>query len=130
MLAKQGMSGVNKKNLSERDICTEFVKPALVKPGWDLQTQIREEVNLAKGRVIVSGRITKRGESKRADDLIHCKPNLPLAIIEAKDNDHAVGAGRQQAPGCADILKAVPDVARRIWTVRGVGPGQQKGPDE
>ena len=101
---------MNKKALSERDICTKFITPALVAAGWDVQTQIREEVNLTKGRVIVSGRTYKRGEAKRADYLLHYKPNLPLAIVEAKDNNHTVGAGMQQALGYADILKDVPFV--------------------
>jgi type I restriction enzyme R subunit len=100
----------SRKDLSERDSCTKFITPALVKAGWDVQTQIREEVNLTKGRVIVSGRIHRRGEAKRADYLLHYKPNLPLAIIEAKDNNHTVGAGMQQALGYADILKDVPFV--------------------
>ena len=90
---------MDKKSLSERDICTKFITPALVAAGWDVQTQIREEVNLTKGRVIVSGRTYKRGEAKRADYLLHYKPNLPLAIVEAKDNNHTVGAGMQQALG-------------------------------
>jgi type I restriction enzyme R subunit len=101
---------MNKKTLSERDICTKFITPALVRAGWDVQTQIREEVNLTKGRVIVSGRTHRRGEARRADYLLHYKPNLPLAIIEAKDNNHTVGAGMQQALGYADILKDVPFV--------------------
>ena len=93
------MTSTEKKTLSERDICTKFITPALVKAGWDVQTQIREEVNLTKGRVIVSGRTHRRGEAKRADYLLHYKPNLPLAIIEAKDNNHTVGAGMQQGLG-------------------------------
>jgi type I restriction enzyme R subunit len=104
------MPGLNKKELSERDICTKFITPALVKAGWDVLTQIREEVNLTKGRVIVSGRTHRRGEAKRADYLLHYKPNLPLAIVEAKDNNHTVGAGMQQGLGYADILKDVPFV--------------------
>ena len=86
---------MNKRALSERDICTKFITPALMKAGWDLQAQIREEVNLTKGRVIVSGRIHRRGEAKRVDYLLHYKPNLPLAIIEAKDNNHTGFAARQ-----------------------------------
>jgi type I restriction enzyme R subunit len=101
---------MNKKTLSERDICTKFITPALVKAGWNVQTQIREEVSLTKGKVMVSGRIHRRGEAKRADYLLHYKPNLPLAIIEAKDNNHTVGAGMQQGLGYADILKDVPFV--------------------
>jgi len=89
---------MNKKALSERDICTKFITPALVRAGWDVQTQIREEVNLTKGRVIVSGRTHRRVEARRADYLlhyvIHYKPNLPLAIGEAMDNNCALGAGK------------------------------------
>ncbi len=98
------MSAANKKSLSERDICTKFITPALVKAGWDVQAQIREEVGFTKGRVIVSGRIHQRGEAKRADYVLSFKPNLPLAVIEAKDNNHTVGAGMQQALGYSEPL--------------------------
>ena len=59
---------MNKKNLSERDICTKFITPALVAAGWDVQLHIREAVFFTKGRVIVRGKMTARGEAKRADD--------------------------------------------------------------
>jgi type I restriction enzyme R subunit len=98
------MPAANKKSLSERDICTKFITPALVKAGWDVQAQIREEVGFTKGRVIVSGRIHQRGEAKRADYVLSFKPNLPLAVIEAKDNNHSVGAGMQQALGYSEPL--------------------------
>jgi hypothetical protein len=88
---------MNKKTLSERDICTKFITPALVRAGWDVQAQIGEEVPLTKGRVIVSGRVHRRGEAKRAEYVLNYNPNLPLAIIEAKDNNHTIGAGMQQA---------------------------------
>ena len=96
--------------MSERDICTKFITPALVKAGWDVQTQVREEVNLTKGKVMVSGRIHRRAEAKRADYVLHYKPNLPLAIVEAKDNNHTIGAGMQQALGYAEMLEDVPFV--------------------
>ena len=80
------MTPAEKKTLSERDICTKFITPALVKAGWDVQTQIREEVLLTRGKVIVSGKVHRRGEAKRAEYLLHFKPNLALALIEAKDN--------------------------------------------
>jgi type I restriction enzyme R subunit len=67
-------------------------------------TQVREEVYFTKGRVIVRGKTVKRGEAKKADYLLDYKPNLPLAVIEAKDNNHAVGAGMQQALDYAEIL--------------------------
>ena len=94
----------NKKELSERDICTQFILPALVKSGWDVAKQIREEVYFTDGRIFVKGNKTARGERKRADFILYLKPNIPIAIIEAKDNNHSVGSGLQQALGYAKIL--------------------------
>ena len=91
------MPALNKKSLSERDICSKFITPALVSAKWDLMSQIREEVSFTKGRVIVRGQLSARGEPKRADYLLYLKPGIPLAVIEAKDNNHSVGAGMQQA---------------------------------
>lgn len=88
---------MNKKALSERDICTKFITPALIKAGWDIQTQIREEVSFTKGKVFVRGKMVKRGDPKRADYILYYKPNIPIAVIEAKDNNHTVGDGMQQA---------------------------------
>ena len=96
---------MNKKGLSERDICTKFITPALVDHGgWDLHTQIREEVTFTAGKVIVRGRLASRGKSKRADYILYYKPNLPIAVIEAKDNKHSVGSGMQQALQYAEML--------------------------
>jgi type I restriction enzyme R subunit len=88
---------MDKKQLSERDICTKFITPALRRAGWDEQTQLREEVSFTKGRIIVRGRMVRRGEAKRADYILYYKPNVPLAVIEAKDNNCSVGDGLQQA---------------------------------
>src|ERR1700744_1943515 len=101
------MSGANKKSLSERDICTKFITPALVKSGWDVQTQIREEFGFTKGHVIVSGQVQFRGEAKRAAYVLSFKPNIPLAVIKAKDNNLSVGAGMQQALGCQKLRESV-----------------------
>lgn len=87
----------NKKNLTERDICTKFITPALRKSGWDEMAQIREEVSFTKGRIIVRGKLVTRGKAKRADYILYYKPNIPIAVIEAKDNNHSVGDGIQQA---------------------------------
>ena len=57
----------DKRNLSERDICTQFVTPALHHAGGDFATQVREEVTFTKGRVIVRGKLHSRGKQKRAD---------------------------------------------------------------
>lgn len=95
---------MNKKALSERDICSKFITPALVKAQWDLMSQILEEVAFTKGRVIVRGKISTRGEPRRADYILYHKPGIPLAVVEAKDNTHAVGAGMQQALDYSDAL--------------------------
>lgn len=87
----------NKSFLSERDIITKYILPAIEQSGWNKQTQIREEVTFTAGRIFVKGKKTKRGEKKRADIIIYYKPNIPVAVVEAKDNTHTVGAGMQQA---------------------------------
>jgi type I restriction enzyme R subunit len=95
---------MNRKDLSERDICSKFITPAVRQAGWDDILQIREEVSFTKGRIIVRGRLVTRGKAKRADYVLYHKPNLPIAIIEAKDNTHTVGDGLQQALEYAEIL--------------------------
>lgn len=90
--------------LSERDICTKFITPALRKAGWDEMLQVREEVGFTKGRIIVRGRLVTRGQAKRADYILYYKPNIPLALIEAKDATHSVGDGMQQALDYAATL--------------------------
>jgi type I restriction enzyme R subunit len=95
---------MDKKSLSERDICTKFITPALRHAGWDEQLQIREEVSFTKGRIIVRGKLVSRGRAKRADYILYYKPNIPLALIEVKDNTHSVGDGIQQGLEYADTL--------------------------
>ena len=98
---------MNKKALTEADIRTKFITPALVGANgdkWDLMTQVREEVYFTKGRVMVRGKSVRRGVARRADYILDYKPNIPLALIEAKDNNHAVGDGMQQALDCAEML--------------------------
>lgn len=90
--------------LSERDICSKFVTPALTAAGWDLQSQILEEVSLTAGRIIVRGKLTSRGKQKRADYILYHKRNIPIAVIEAKDASHSVGAGMQQALEYAEMI--------------------------
>src|SRR6202167_3189557 len=96
---------MNKKDLSERDICSKFIGPAIKRAGWDGMMQIREEVNFTKGRIIVRGKLVTRGKAKRADYILYYKPNIPIAIIEAKDNNHTVTSLTTcVAPGsCGDL---------------------------
>jgi hypothetical protein len=67
---------MNKKDLSERDICTKFINPAIEKAGWNMRTQVREEVSFTDGRIIVQGKMHTRGKSKRADYILYCKFNI------------------------------------------------------
>ena len=95
---------MDKRALSERDICTKFITPALRNAGWDEISQIREEVSFTKGRIIVRGKLVSRGKGKRADYILSVKPNIPIALIEAKENTLPVGAGMQQALEYAETL--------------------------
>jgi type I restriction enzyme R subunit len=81
---------MNKKDLSERDICTKFITPALVQARWDVQGQIREQVYFTKGRIIVRGKLITRGKAKFADYILYYNSNIPIALIEAKDNSRAL----------------------------------------
>ena len=95
---------MDKKTLSERDICTKFITPAVEAAGWDIQRQVREEVTFTKGRVIVRGKLHTRGQARRADYVLYHQANLPIAVIEAKDNTHGPGDGMQQALDYAESL--------------------------
>ena len=104
---------MDKHALSERDICTQFITPAVVAAGWDLATQVREEVGLTDGRVQVRGNLASRvtnpdapGGPKRADYVLYARPNLPLAVVEAKRAIYSVGHGMQQALAYAEMLDA------------------------
>ena len=94
----------SKKELSEADICTKYIQPALEKAGWDLRTQIREQVTFTAGRIHVKGNLTSRGKKKQADYILYYKPEIPIAVIEAKNNTYSVEAGIQQGLGYAESL--------------------------
>ena len=95
---------IDKKSLSERDICTKYITPAIEQSGWDRHTQYLEEVSFTDGKIYVKGKLTARGKSKRADYILFFKPNIPIAIVEAKDNKHSLRSGMQQALEYARIL--------------------------
>lgn len=103
---------MNKYELSERDICTKFITPAIHEAGWQ-QHQFREEVGLTEGRVMVRGKLASRirnpeakGGPKRADFVLYARPNVPIAIVEAKQAKFSVGHGMQQALVYAEMLDA------------------------
>jgi type I restriction enzyme R subunit len=103
---------MDKSQLSERDICTKFITPAILQAGWQ-QHQFREEVNLTDGRVMVRGKLAARiknpeatGGPKRADFVLYARPNLPIAVVEAKQAKFPLGHGMQQALTYAEMLDA------------------------
>ena len=94
---------LDKKSLSESDICDRFITPALEQSGW-VSTQWRREYTFTDGRIIVRGKLVARGKKKRADYVLFHTSNCPIAVIEAKDNTHYVGAGMQQGLAYAEAL--------------------------
>ena len=102
--SEDSLGTMDKRNLTERDICTKFILPAVKRAGWDEMLQVREEVYFTKGRIIVRGKLVTRGKAKKADFVLYYKPNIPIALIEAKDNNHSVGDGIQQGLDYAATL--------------------------
>lgn len=100
------MDDIDKKELSETDICDLFITPAIKDAGWDQTKQIRREVTLAPGPIIVRGNVSSRNKKKKkfADYVLSWEPGVPVAVVEAKDNTYTVSHGMQQALGYADIL--------------------------
>lgn len=96
---------INKAKLTETDIITKFILPAVKDAGWDDMTQIRQEVKLRDGKVIVRGQLGVRKTVKSADVVLYHKPSMPLAVIEAKANKHEVGKGMQQGLDYARLLE-------------------------
>ncbi len=102
--AESGRTPLNKHELSERDICTKYILPALKAAGWDEMLQLREEFEISRGRITVRGKLVARAAPRRADFVLCYKPNLPIAVIEAKNATRSVGAGIQQALAYAETL--------------------------
>ena len=95
---------MDKRKLSETDIISKFILPAVKTAGWNDITQIRQEVKLRDGKVIVRGQLGVRKTVKSADIVLYHKPSMPLAVIEAKANKHEVGKGLQQGLDYARLL--------------------------
>ena len=97
------MMNINKKELKEQEIRTLFITPALKEKGWEVLKNMREEYYFTDGRVLVAGSQHSVAEGKKADYLLYHN-GKPIAVVEAKDNNHAVGGGMQQAIDYALIL--------------------------
>ena len=94
----------DKNDLSERDICTKQITPALENSGWDKFRQFKEEVAITSGKIVVRGSKTKRKKPRRADYVLYYKNSIPVAVLEAKDNNHNLGDGMQQALEYAELI--------------------------
>ena len=117
------------KPLNEQETRSRYITPALTSAGWNLQTQIREEVRITDGQVIVRGSLHTRAEAKRADYVLFHKPNIPLAVVEAKDTRHSVSDGLQQAIDYA-VMWDIPFAASSngkafVFHDSTAGPGEQ-----
>lgn len=95
---------MKKSEMTEEDIKMKYINPAIEKSGWDINRNVKFEYCFTDGRIIVRGNKTKRGDKKKADYLLYYLPNIPIAVIEAKDNNHSVGDGMQQAIEYANVL--------------------------
>ena len=95
---------MKKQDMTEEDIKVKFITPAIERAGWNTERQVKFEYSFTDGRIIVRGSVIARGKSKRTDYLLYYKANIPIAIIEAKDNKHSVGAGMQQGIEYASVL--------------------------
>lgn len=98
---------MNKKELSESDICAKLITPAILQAGWDEMKQIRREVTLTPGPIVVRGNVSSRNKKKKkfADYVLYWEQGVPVGVVEAKDNNHTVSQGLQQALGYAEILE-------------------------
>ena len=97
-------AGLTKKDLTEEDIKLKYIIPALQKADWDIKSQIRCEYYYTTGKINVRENVAQRGKGKKVDYLLSYKSNLPIAIVEAKDNKVAVSHGIQQAMDYANDL--------------------------
>ncbi len=93
------MDKKEKKQLTETDICDLFITPAIKDVGWEPMTQIRREFPITEGPVVVRGNLSARNrkKAKRADYALLWKAGMPIAVVEAKENNHTISDGMQQA---------------------------------
>lgn len=88
---------MNLSELTEEDIKLKYITPQIQKSGYDINTQVRCEYYYTKGRINVRENVAQRGKGKKVDYLLFYRPNIPIAVIEAKDANHEVSFGNQQA---------------------------------
>ena len=91
------MSILDKKQMSEEDIKLNYITPALLEKGWKDKITMETKVYFTDGKINLKGNVESREAPKKADYVLHINANNPIAVVEAKDNNHSVSFGLQQA---------------------------------
>ena len=104
---------IPKDQMTEEDVKLNFITPALVSRGWQNKITMEPKVQFTDGKVNIKGNIVSREPAKKADYILYINVNNPIAIVEAKDNNHTVSFGLQQAMTYAQMM----DITRMgcIW---------------
>ena len=95
---------LDKKQMTEEDIKYSFITPAIQAKGWSDKITMETQVKFTDGKINLKGNVVKREPAKKADYILYLNSNNPIAIIEAKDNNHTVSYGLQQAMTYAQML--------------------------
>ena len=95
---------LDKKQMTEEDIKYNFITPAIQAKGWSDKITMETQVKFTDGKIDLKGNVVKREPAKKADYILYLNSNNPIAIVEAKDNNHTVSYGLQQAMAYAQML--------------------------
>lgn len=95
---------LDKKQMTEEDIKYNFITPAIQAKGWSDKITMETQVKFTDGKINLKGNVVKREPAKKADYILYLNSNNPIAIVEAKDNNHTVSYGLQQAMTYAQML--------------------------
>jgi len=96
---------LDKKSMTEEDIKLNFITPAINASGWRNGYNITMETRITDGKINIRGNMAYREKAKKADYLLYLNKYYPIAVVEAKDNNHSVSQGLQQAMTYAQMLE-------------------------
>ena len=98
------MTILDKKQMTEEDIKLNFITPALLSKGWKDKITMETKVQFTDGKINLKGNVAVRGDAKKADYVLYMSKDYPIAIVEAKDNNHTISFGMQQAKTYAQMM--------------------------
>lgn len=98
------MTILDKKQMTEEDIKLNFITPALLSKGWKDKITMETKVQFTDGKINLKGNVAVRGDAKKADYVLYMSKDYPIAIVEAKDNNHTISFGMQQAKTYAHMM--------------------------